>query len=78
MTSVTSDEVRKLAEQARNLAYRSGSFQRGIYTQLDRIADEHRWGICPVICEDGADSDDIRGILASYGSESFAKFMYGD
>jgi len=78
MAPITSDEVRKLAREASESAYRSDSFQRGIYTKLDRIADEHRWGICPVICESGADEDEIRGILVSHGSDSFAKFMYGD
>ena len=73
---VTSDDVRELVSRLKGAP--DGFEKERINSRLDDIVDGDRFEGRVIEFESGVDADEIRSMLAGYGSRSVYEYMYGD
>lgn len=72
INSVRSDEVRRLVMKSKT------SDSLGADKRLGELADSYRFEGARVVCENGADRDEVISMLSSYGCSSVKEDLYGE
>ena len=73
--NVKSGEVRKLRIERERTA--DSLLTSGIDRRLGELADAYRFEGASIDCENGADRDEVLGMLSSPGCSSVKEYLYG-
>lgn len=78
ITSISVDDV--IREHNAMMDSAEGDpLDRRSQARLNKLADQWKYEAVPLECgASGAETDDVRDVLSRFGSDSFAKYMYGD